>query len=222
MKKSIATLICVIMTAPTAFAAFLHVEDITPFTTAQPPHWIELHSLGEVQLTNDIKIEKGDVILGSLTNVKSPRRLKRDATFDFKLIKVYKQNGNEEYIKENNIANYMSALTIDKKKMVKNAALTVGNHFFSGVSASYHAIEGAVENRSDGVKGMAKGAVTDVYDNSLLGYTSRGKEIEIKKGDRFFLKLNSVSDTEKAKKKVEKEVPNYTFEAPAEETKVQE
>lgn len=217
MKKSIITLLCATLIAPAANAAFLQVETITPFSTDNPPESVELKSLGEVQLTKDVKIEKEDIIYGNLTDIKAPKRLKRDATFSIDIKSVQKADGKCLKPETNTVASYISALKIDKKKFAKNAVLTVGNHFATGISAGYHAIEGAVDNRSDGVKGMAKGAVTDVYDNSPLGYTKKGKELSLQSGEKFFLKVRSEEEFEKANAKAEKDAPNYTYETPAEE-----
>ena len=72
-----------------------------------------------------------------------------------------------------------------------------GEQFASGITVSYRAIEGAVENRKDGLSGVALGAVENVYDNSLLSYMKKGIEIEKKAGDKFYLSLK----TEKTDKK---------------------
>jgi len=189
MKKIILTILCLPILSLTAHGAFLHVETITPFSTEEPPEMVKLKALGELQLTQDILIQNGDILVGELTNVKHPRRLKRNATFKYKINYIKPVTGKSYEVTEHNVGKYLYEIKIDKRKMITNTALKVGEQFASGITVSYRAIEGAVENRSEGVSGAARGAVENVYDNSIFSYIKKGIEIQKKAGDKFYLSL---------------------------------
>ena len=189
MKKIILTVMCLPIMSISAQGAFLSVETVTTFSTAEPPETVKLKSLGELQLTPDVLIHNGDILTGELTHIKHAKRLKRDATFKYKINSVKPVSGKSFELTEHNEGKYIYEIKIDKRKLVTNAALKVGEQFASGITVSYRAIEGAVENRKDGLSGVALGAVENVYDNSLLSYTKKGIEIEKKAGDRFYLSL---------------------------------
>lgn len=194
-----------------AFAKTIKVEAITPFSTINPPEQIELKAIDEIQLTQDIKIEEGDILTGCLTEIKDPKRLKRNATFKYEIQTVTNALGRTKHVEENNIGKYVAPFKLDKKELAKSAALSVGDHFVEGLSMGYHAIEGAVGEEAKGHR--LHSAVENVYENSILSYVSKGDELDIKPGDIFGLKLKAADEPD------EDETvgpPNYTYEIPDE------
>lgn len=210
MKKFLIS-IAVLFIGTSAFAKTVKVEAITPFSTINPPEQIELKAIDEIQLTKDIKVEEGDILTGHLTEIKDPKRLKRDATFKYEIKTVTNALGRTRYVNENNIGKYVAPFKLDKKEIAKSAALTVGDHFVGGLSLGYYALEGAIGEEAKGHR--IHSAVENVYENSILSYASKGDEIEIKTGDIFGLKLKAVDEPDE-----EETVgpPNYTYEMPDE------
>lgn len=209
--KKLLILGALLIIGTSAFAKTVKVEAITSFSTIDPPERIELKAIDEIQLTKDIKIEEGDILTGTLTDIKDPKRLKRDATFKYEIKTVTNALGRTKHVNENNIGKYVPPFKLDKKEIAKSAALTVGDHFVSGLSLGYHAIEGAVGEEAKGHR--IHSAVENVYENSVLSYASKGDEIEIKTGDIFGLKLKAADEPDE-----EETVgpPNYTYEMPDE------
>lgn len=191
-----------------AFAETLKVEAITPFSTQNPPSQIQVKSLGELQITKKVKINEGDILTGCLTDIKDPKRLKRNASFKYQIKTVTDGNGRTVKVKENNVAKYVAPINLDKKEMAKSAALSVGNHFVEGLRMGYHAVEGAVKSEN-GAGNRISSAVENVYEHSVLSYASKGEEIEINAGDVFGLKLHSEDEIEEYNAE---NAPNYTYE----------
>ena len=189
MKKILLTGLSLFLLNTVAQGAFLRVETITPFSTIEPPEIVKLKSLGKIQLAPEVLIQEGDILTGELIHIKHAKRLKRDATFKYKINYVKPVDGKYFEVTEHNVGKYVYEIKIDKRKLVTNAALKVGEQFAGGVAVGYRAIEGAIENRKEGLSGAAMGAVGNVYDNSMLGYSKKGVEIEKKKGDKFYLVL---------------------------------
>lgn len=187
--KKLLILCSVLMLGTAAFAETLKVEALTPFTTENPPSKIQVKSLGAIQLTPDIKINEGDILTGKLTDIKDPKRLKRDATFKYEIKTITDENGCTVKVKGNNVAKYVPPFKLDKKEVAKDAALSVGNHFVEGLSMGYRAVEGAVRSEN-GAGNRISSAVENVYDHSVLSYASKGEEIVINAGDVFGLKIN--------------------------------
>ena len=188
--KKILVLAASLLIGTAAFAETLKVEAITAFTTENPPSQIQVKSLGELQITSKVKINEGDILTGRLTDIKDPKRLKRDATFKYEIRTITDANGNTVKVKGNNIAKYVPPFKLDKKEVAKDAALSVGDHFGEGLSMGYRAVEGAVKSEN-GAGNRISSAVENVYEHSVLSYASKGEEIIINAGDVFGLKINS-------------------------------
>lgn len=169
-------------------AETLKVEAITPFSTTNPPETIQVRARGEILLSPDVKIIDGDILSGSLTDIKDPKRLKRNATFKYEIKTVTNNDGTLTEVSDNNIAKYVPPLRLDKKELAKSAALTVGNHFVEGLSITYRAVEGSVKSEN-GVGNRISSAVENVYEHSVLSYASKGEEVVINSGEIFGLKF---------------------------------
>lgn len=211
MKTKLLMILMLTVIGGTAYAETIKVEAITPFSTENPPHSVQLRSMDEIQITKKVKIHTGDILTGSLTDIKDPKRLKRDATFKFEIKTITNAQGETKSVKENNIARYVSPLKLDKKELAKDAALMVGNHFVEGLSLGYRAIEGAVDSEENGALNRTTSAVENVYNHSILSCINKGEELVINQGDIFGLKINSEEEIEEYETE---HAPNYTYELP--------
>ena len=121
-----------------------------------------------------------------------------DVNYSLSTINIIVDNiKNIDYVKE-------ELKKIPPFKVMKNAALMVGNYFVKGLSIAYHFGEGFVKNEKDN---RFKSGVTNAYEESPLSYIGEGEQLDIKVGDDFYLVFKTEEDVEE---------PNYTY-TPAEE-----
>lgn len=185
------------------YAQSVGVESLSEFSTANPPKSISIKLTEPLELTSGITLNAGDEIQGELVDVKSPKRLKRDAGFSFKP-KLYIDNEGKTHNIENDItASYTEP--VDKGKLAKNTALGVGSFFVKGLSLGYAAVEGAVKNDEDN---RLKSSAVSVYESSPLSYVNKGEDIKIEKSQIFYLKFPEPET--KNKSEINKE-QNYTY-----------
>ncbi len=170
-----------------ASAQTIVVSSLDEFSTLNPPMSVSVKLLVPLKLSSDLELSEGDKITGKLTNIVSPKRLKRDAKFSFEPVSYTDLNGVEHKLQSNIKASYTT--TIDKKELAKNAALGVGNYFVKGLSIGVAAVEGVVENEEGN---RIKSAVVSVYKSSPLSYVEKGQEVSIKEGQAFYLKFPEV------------------------------
>lgn len=197
MKKLLLLFGVIILSQP-VFAKTIPVQATAGFSTENPTENMTVIALDDLYLDKEnILFHSGCTIYGKVVDVKSPKRLKRDAGFGIVVEKYQDKNGVLKEIPYECSAKFTTE--IDKKLMAKKAALSVGNHFVEGLSMGYHAIEGAIKNENDN---RLKSSVTSVYENSPLSLVKKGEDIYINKGDIFFLNF----------KVKEKDEPNYVYE----------
>ncbi len=189
-----------VMTSAAAIAKNVKVEALTPFSTENPVEKMEVKVLEEAEL-DDLVLEKGFILSGKTTDVVSPKRLKRDATFSFIPETYTDKSGQVHTFPENYKGKY--GMPLDKKGLVKNAGLTVGGFFVKGLSLGYNAVEGAVKNEEGN---RLKSSAVNVYENSAFSYIENGQELSILTGDIFLLKFKLKSDKDE-----EEDLPNYEY-----------
>lgn len=192
-KAGIIMAFCALFIQPVFAAEVLRVESLSEFSTAKPPQYISLKSLNAVTLDADVTIPEGVVIKGRLTDVKLPKRLKRNATFSVVPVSYIDMNGHTVKINGEYPGKFSPKFELDKGETAKNAALTVGNHFVKGISMGYHAVEGAVKNEEGN---RLKSSAVSVYENSPLSYIEEGQELEIKKNVLFSLRFKDYNAPE--------------------------
>ena len=202
MKKICLTLLTTLIFTLPSFAKTIEVEGLSDFTTANPPKFYTIKVLGEIQLDKDITLKNGDIVHGKIVDVTDPKRLKRNATFSFVPTTINSASVKNEYP-----GRYTSKL--NKGEIAKSAALTVGNHFVTGLSMGYHAIEGAVKNEEGN---RLKSSAEAVYESSPVSYIEKGEEITINKNEIFYLNFKSYKESDE---------PNYEF-TPLDEDKTEE
>ena len=199
----------------------LKVESLSNFSTQNPPEYISLKAMSNVTLDENIIIPEGSIVKARLTDVKKPKRLKRNATFSVIPVSYTDEKGNEIEITEEYIGKFSPKFEIDKADLAKNAALTVGDYFVKGVSLGYHAVEGAVKNEEGN---RLKSSAVSVYDNSPFSYIKKGNELEIKEHDLFSLRFKDVDINKKDELQPDQEVSESQMknQNPPEEVKVKE
>ena len=206
MKKILFIFAVMFIMSP-VMAKNVKVEALDKFSTANPPKTWRVKVLETFVADNGITINAGTIVEGDIVNVKSPQRLKRNATFRF-VPKTYTDSvsGVKKSVKRDFEGKYSSTSNIDPKKLAKSGAMTAGNMLIgSFVAPSVGLIEGAVKNERGN---RAKSALVGAYENTPLSYANKGKEMEFKRGQIFTMsfKLKGEADEEI------KDKPNYTYE----------
>lgn len=183
MKKIFLTVgLVVSLCVSPAWAERLHVQSLSSFTTDAPPQYMVFKALNAIELSPSVQLWGGYIVKARISEIIPPKRLKRDASFRIIPVAYIDLNGKEYSINEEFVGKYSPKFELDKGELAKNAALSVGNYFFKGLSLGYHAVEGAVKNEEGN---RAKSSVVSVYKNSPLSYVENGQQLEIKEGDLF-------------------------------------
>lgn len=164
-----------------AFAKTIEVQALNDFSTSNPPASLSIKLLEPIELDNNITLMTGSEVSGKITDVVSPKRLKRNAKFSFNPV-YYTYDGNTAMLNTKVKAKY--AQPKDKGHIAKKAAVSVGNFFFKGLSMGVAAVEGAINNTQEN---RLKSSAEAVYESSPISYVEKGKDIEIKKMDVFYL-----------------------------------
>lgn len=179
------------------------VISLDDFSTENPPKAISVKLIEPLEISETEVLDSGIVLTGDLTDVVSPKRLKRDADFSFCPKSYIDEKGKSHDLKLNIKASY--TVPVEKGQVAKKAALTVGNQFVSGFSMGVAAIEGAVKN---GEGNRLKSSVSSVYEASPLSFAKKGEDLYIKPEQVFYLKFPSSKKIEAAMNAEEKDIKN--------------
>lgn len=187
------------------YAKTVAVTSLSSFTTETPPNIISVKLLEPLEISEGLVLNSGVVLTGQLTDVISPKRLKRDAGFSFKPETYTESNGKTTDLSLNIKASYTT--TVDKKALAKGAVLGVGSYFVKGLSMGVAAVEGAVKN-DEGSR--IKSSAVSVYEASPFSYVEKGEDLCIEPGQMFYLKF---PDKKPSKQLDDDEVKgqNYSF-----------
>lgn len=185
MKKFLLTTLIIVFAVCSAVdAKNVKVEALSDFSTANPPGDWSVKVVESFTTKSGYEVVKDSVITGTITDVTSPKRLKRNAGFKFIPVSYYDKNTNETYcINKNYIGKYNSLGDLKAGKVIEKGAIAAGNHFIScTIGPGVALAEGVVKNEQGN---RAKSAVVSVYESTPLSYISKGKELEIKQGQMF-------------------------------------
>lgn len=205
MKKLILIIVCVLLQVSASYAASqLHVIALEEFKTDKPSKNISVRVLEQTELGR-YQIGTNALLNCQVLKIIDPKRGKRNATFFVKPISY--TNGSETVAIEEEMYGKYSKFVLSKEelkkippfKVMKNAALMVGNYFVKGLSIAYSFGEGFVKNEKDN---RFKSGVTNAYEESPLSYIGEGEQLDIKVGDDFYLVFKTEEDVEE---------PNYTY-----------
>ena len=202
MKNFLLILSALLIINP-VFAKNIKVEALSDFSTAKPPKTWKLKVIEEFTADNGIYVPANTIISGKVTDVVSPKRLKRPASFNFIPQTYYNpESGITNDVKRDFSGKYSKKTELTAKNVAKKGAITAGNLLVGAfVAPTVGLVEGAVKN---GEGNRAKSAVISAYENTPLSYASKGKELEFKKGQVFIMNF-------KLKEEVENK-PNYSYE----------
>lgn len=203
MKKILLISLALLVIQP-VMAKNIKVEALDNFSTANPPKTWKVKVLETFVADNGVTIHQGTIIDGDIVNVKSPQRLKRNATFRF-VPKTYTDPkiGATKTVKRDFEGKYSSTGNIDKKELAKTGAISAGNMLIgSFVAPTVGLVEGVVANKEGN---RAKSAVVGAYERTPLSYANKGEEIEFRQGQVFTMSF-------KLKGEDAVEEPNYTYE----------
>ena len=119
--------------------------------------------------------------------------MKRNAKFTFIPEKYYDSSNNCVYDIDKPVeAKYSSLTDVNAKSIAKTGAVTVGNKLLDGFFGPGIAlVEGAVKNEEGN---RAKSAAVSVYESTPLSYISKGKELEIPKGQVFVMSFKLLDE----------------------------
>jgi len=167
----------------------VHVTSLTDFSTANPTQKIDVRVI-EDSAIGDYKLKAGDIIHCNLLKVTNPKRGKRSASFAVTPISISSEDEITE-IKENYYGKYAAKIVskeeiknVDKVKVGKKAALSVGNHFIKGVAPAITLAKGMIKNEEGN---RIESGVKEVYKSSPLSYIEKGSELTLTPDKPFYL-----------------------------------
>lgn len=167
-----------------AMAKNVKVEAMSDFTTANPPSEWNLKIVEGFTTKAGYEVAEGSVITGKIIDVTSPKRLKQNASFKFIPVSFYDVKTGETYhVQKDFVGKYNSLGDIKAGDIVEKGAIAAGNHFIScTIGPGVALVKGVVKNEEGN---RVKSAAVSVYESTPLSYASKGKEMEIKQGQRF-------------------------------------
>jgi len=181
-------LLIVACTLTKVYGQTIEVVSQDTFSTVSPPKEVSVKLMEPLVISENDVYSAGTIMKGNLTDVISPRRLKKDAGFTFEPTSYSDSNGQTQKITSNLKATY--TVPIDKGELAKNVTVGIGNHFVKGLSMGVAAISGAIKNEEDN---RIKSSATAVYEASPLSCIKKGEDLYIQKDDHFFLKFHTPS-----------------------------
>lgn len=203
--KRIVLIISALLVMSPVMAKNIKVEALDNFSTANPSKTWKVKILEGFTADSGVVVHPNTVIEGNIVNVKSPQRLKRNATFRFVPTTYYDpQVGEAKPVRREFEGKYSSTSNLDKKNLAKTGAISAGNMLIgSFVAPTVGLVEGVVNNKEGN---LAKSAVVGAYERTPLSYANKGQEMEFKKGQVFTMNFKLKGEEEA------ENLPNYTYE----------
>ena len=195
MKKFLLLLAAILIFIPAVNAKNVKVRATEDFSTANPPKIWSIELVDGFESKDGMPFYAGSVITGKVTNVTSPKRLKRNASFSFIPVSYHDSLSGRDYNIKEQIRGKYSALTdVTVGSVVKTGAVAAGSHFVSGfIGPGVALVEGAVKNENGN---RAVSAVKSVYESTPVSYVEKGKELEIKKNQIFVMSFKTAEEEE--------------------------
>ena len=210
MKKIIIAFVLLLIQISACHAACqMKVVALEEFRTDAPTETIKVKVLQESTL-GKYDIGVNSILECQVLQVVDPKRLKRNASFYVKPIS-YTVNNTTCKIEEDFYGKY-STFVLSKEeikeippgKVIKSAAMTVGNYFVKGLSTCVAFVQGVAKNEKNN---RLKSGVVNAYEESPLSYISEGQQLDIKVGDDFYLVFKTKEDEEEEANEVEAASP---------------
>ena len=197
MKKNIISLLVIFsmfVTLPVFAAQTIQVQALSEYDSNSPVEKMTIMATEKVQFENGIIWENGTVVEGKVFDSKEAKRGKRNATFKFQPVS-YTYNGRVKEVSDPVfVAKFKHGAAKTKGEAALDGAASVGGILLNvpGLSQGVSMIKGVVKNKEDN---RLKSGVAQVYKDSPLSYIEEGKDIILKKDDKFLLKFKC-SDAE--------------------------
>ena len=207
MKKILLILALMFFQITACHAAVqMKVVALEEFKTDAPSETIKVKVLQDTVL-GSYDIGVNSILECQVLQIVDPKRLKRNASFYVKPLS-YTVDGTVCEIEEEYYGKY-SAFVLSKEeikeipagKVIKKAAMTVGDYFVKGLSTCVAFVQGFAKNEKDN---RLKSGVVNAYEESPLSYISEGQQLDIKVGDDFYLVFKTKEDEEE---EAEEEAP---------------
>lgn len=166
---------------------------MSDFTTANPPSTWDVKVVEGFTTKSGYEVVSGSVITGKIIDVTEPKRLKRNATFRFIPVSFYDAKTEQSYhIEKDYVGKYNTMGDITAGEVVEKGAIAAGNHFISStIGPGVALVKGVVKNEEGN---RVKSAAVSVYESTPLSYASKGKEMEVKKGQIFTMNFELNED----------------------------
>ena len=199
MKKVILFIFSLFLSFSACQAAVqMKVVAMEEFQTENPGETIKVKVLNPYTL-GEYNISTNSVLDCQVLSITDPKRGKRNATFFVKPLS-YTSDGVITYIKDDYYGKY-STFVLSKEeikeippgKVIKSAAMTVGNYFVKGLSTGVAFVQGFAKNEKNN---RFKSGVSNAYEKSIFSYISEGQQLDIKVGDDFYLVFKTKEDEE--------------------------
>jgi len=205
MKRLITILICFIFLQIQSFAGQMKVVALNDFTTLDNEAKIKIYVAEDYYLNTKLLIPEGSVFVGSIADIKEPKRLKRNADFDFVAFYYMDAQKYKYRIETPIVGNYSTTAKLDKNNSGKKVAFAVTDKIAAGSGHVRNAHNGAKQRK----QGRIKGAMTNLYQHSILSWKDKGTHLNIKKGDCFYINFPMYNQNEYSFEKVFTQIDNY-------------
>ena len=175
----------------------VHVEALGSFSSLAPAKTIDVKVIEPVLLGTNL-LHKDDILHCNVVKVVDPKRGKRGASFVAEPIS-YTYGEDTIQIKGSYYGKYAERIiskeelkNVDKAKVGKKAAKTIGNHFIKGIAPVASLAEGVIKNEEGN---RLESGVKQVYEDSVFSYAQKGKDLVIEPGNVFYLVFKPAEDT---------------------------
>ncbi len=210
MKKVLILLILLLLPVSVCHAATqIKVVALDNFKTDSPTDKLNVRVL-ENTVLGKYDIAANSTLHCRVLKIVDPKRGKRNATF-YVQPTAYTKDEITTPIKGDFYGKY-STFVLSKEelkeippgKVIKKAALSVGDYFVKGLSTGVAFVQGFAKNEKNN---RLKSGVVNAYEESPFSYISEGQQLDIKVGDDFYLvfKIKDDDDEEMNKEKTEQE-----------------
>ena len=192
----------IFMMPVSAIAAITTVDSASAFSTKNPPKTFQI-KLNKKMVIGGVDLYQNTVVNCEFSEIKHPKRLKRDATFSFIPVSYINDESDNEVVELDRSSKMRYIRTLETKNaaktVAKSAVKNVGGKVVPGLGIGISAIEGAA-GAEKGQK--TKSAIHSIYESSPFSLVEKGKELDIKEGDVLIVKLSKIKS--KTKKSSEK------------------
>ena len=192
MKKIVFLFLILALTAPFASAKSVKMESMSNVNNESTSANICAKVLQDTELTKDITVKKDTIINGVIVEVIAPKRAKRNG---YIIINPVSYTHNDKTISLTNkdiMAKVQYYTEPNYKKMAIETGVGVGASFVKGGKYIVKFSEGVI--RPEEGESRLKSGFDSLYQNSAISYIGKGKDVDIKVGDKLTYKFYNVNN----------------------------